>query len=96
MNPNTAFSASLLVSLVLWLPSMLGALRGELDMPTAGLRYLVALTLSRIAVGGLARLLSAYRSAAAAVPATVPATESASPPETPRRRKEDVEEVDAA
>ena len=91
MNPNTAFSASLLVSLALWLPSMLAALRGDLDMPTAGLRYLAALTLSRIAVGGLARLLSAYRSAAAG-----PVTESAAKPEMPRRRKEDLEEADAA
>jgi hypothetical protein len=88
MNPNTAFSASLLVSLVLWLPSMLAALRGELDTPDAGLRYLAALFLSRFAVGGLARLLSAYRSAAA-VPAPVQ-------PEAPRRRKEDREEADAA
>jgi hypothetical protein len=86
MNPNAAFSASLLVSLVLWLPSMLAALRGELDTPAAGLRYLAALLLSRFAVGGLARLLSAYRSAAAVPPA----------PEAPRRRKEDREEADAA
>ena len=88
MNPNTAFSASLLVSLVLWLPSMLAALRGELDTPAAGMRYLAALLLSRFAVGGLARLLSAYRSAAALPP---PAK-----PEVPRRRKEDREEADAA
>ena len=88
MNPNAAFSASLLVSLVLWLPSMLAALRGELDTPAAGLRYLAALLLSRFAVGGLARLLSAYRSAAALPP---PAE-----PELPRRRKEDREEADAA
>ena len=90
MNPNTAFSASLLVSLVLWLPSMLAALRGEVDTPAAGLRYLAALVLSRFAVGGLARLLSAYRSAAAVPPPAQPAQ-----PEVPRRRKEDREEADA-
>jgi hypothetical protein len=89
MNPNAAFSASLLVSLVLWLPSMLAALRGELDTPAAGLRYLAALLLSRFAVGGLARLLSAYRAAAVTVPPPAP-------PEAPRRRKEDHEEADAA
>ncbi len=91
MNPNTAFSLSLVVSLVLWLPSMLGSLRGELDMSAAGLRYLAALALSRFAVGGVARLLSAYRSATGSPPDEVP-----SEPETPRRRKEDREEVDAA
>jgi hypothetical protein len=88
MNPNTAFSLSLLLSLVLWLPSMLAALRGEIDTSTAGLRYLAALLLSRFAVGGVARLLSAYRSAAAVPP---PAK-----PEVPRRRKEDRDEADAA
>jgi hypothetical protein len=90
MNPNAAFSASLLVSLVLWLPSLLAALRGEVDTPAAGLRYLAALFLSRFAVGGVARLLSAYRSAAT-VPPPAPAQ-----PEAPRRRKEDREEADAA
>ena len=92
MNPNTAFSLSLLVSLLLWLPSVLASLRGELDMPAAGLRYLAALTLSRFAVGGVARLLSAYRSVAAGSPAV----EAPSGAETPRRRKEDSEEADAA
>jgi hypothetical protein len=92
MNPNTAFSLSLLVSLVLWLPSVLASLRGELDMPAAGLRYLAALTLSRVAVGGVARLLSAYRSVAAGSPGV----EAPSGTETPHRRKEDHEEADAA
>jgi hypothetical protein len=90
MNPNTAFSASLLLSLVLWLPSVLASLRGDLDMTAAGLRYLAALALSRFAIGGLARLLSAYRAAAA------PRAESASEPETPQRRKQDGADADAA
>jgi hypothetical protein len=92
MNPNSAFSLSLLVSLVLWLPSVLASLRGDLDMTAAGLRYLAALTLSRFAVGGVARLLSAYRS----VSSGLPPAEIPSQAETPRRRKEDHEEADAA
>ena len=63
MNPNTVFSASLVTSLVLWFPSMQACLRGDLDLAPAGLRYLAALTVSRLAMGFLARLVSAYRAA---------------------------------
>lgn len=63
MNPNTVFSASLVTSLVLWFPSMQACLRGDLDLAPAGLRYLAALAVSRLAMGGLARLVAAYRAA---------------------------------
>jgi hypothetical protein len=63
MNPNTVFSASLVTSLVLWFPSMQACLRGDLDLPAAGLRYLAALVVSRLALKGLARLVTAYRAA---------------------------------
>ena len=63
MNPNTVFSASLVASLLLWFPSMLACLRGDLDLAPAGLRYVAALTASRLAMGFLARLVSAYRAA---------------------------------
>jgi hypothetical protein len=78
MNPNTVFSASLVSSLVLWYPSMRACLRGDLDLAPAGLRYLAALVVSRLAMNGLARLVNAYRAAQAPVlpagadPATVP------------------------
>lgn len=61
MNPNTVFSASLVTSLVLWFPSMQACLRGDLDLAPAGLRYLAALAVSRLAMGALARLVAAYR-----------------------------------
>lgn len=63
MNPNTVFSASLVASLLLWFPSMQACLRGDLDLAPAGLRYVAALTASRLALGFLARLVSAYRAA---------------------------------
>src|SRR3954470_18914469 len=63
MNPNTVFSASLVTSLVLWFPSMQACLRGDLDLAPAGLRYLAALFVSRLAMNGLARLVNAYRAA---------------------------------
>jgi hypothetical protein len=61
MNPNTVFSASLVTSLVLWFPSMRACLLGDLDLAPAGLRYLAALVVSRLAMNFLARLVNAYR-----------------------------------
>jgi len=61
MNPNTVFSASLVTSLILWFPSMQACLRGDIDFGGAGLRYLAAFFVSRLAIGGLARLVNAYR-----------------------------------
>jgi hypothetical protein len=63
MNPNIVFSASLVTSLVLWYPSMQACLRGDLELAPAGLRYLAALAVSRLALGFLARLVSAYQAA---------------------------------
>ena len=83
MNPNTVFSASLVTSLVLWFPSMRACLRGDLDLPAAGLRYLVALLISRIALGGLARLVNAYR--ATAEPEPPADTDAATHPGTGHR-----------
>jgi hypothetical protein len=86
VNPSTVFSASLLASLVLWLPSMLACLRGDLDLASAGLRYLGALVLARLVLGGLARLVNGYHSPPPPSP----------PPLAPgdRRRKEDRETAD--
>src|SRR5207302_366497 len=68
MNPNTVFSASLVTSLVLWFPSMQACLRGDLDLAPAGLRYLAALVVARLAMTFLARLVNAYRAAQAPQP----------------------------
>jgi hypothetical protein len=97
MNPNTAFSASLVTSLVLWYPSMRACLRGDLDLTPAALRYLAALMVSRLAMNFLARLLNSYRAAQQpAMPVgEAPPAESdgagapASPPGGLQRRRED-------
>jgi hypothetical protein len=99
MNPNTVFSASLVASLVLWFPSMQACLRGDLDLASAGLRYVAALVVSRLALNFLARLINAYRAApegaapAGADPLPAPPgpptagqdTDPASPPQQRRR-----------
>lgn len=92
MNPNTVFSASLVTSLALWFPSMQACLRGDLDLAPAGLRYLAALLVARLAWGGLARLVNAYHTAQEP-PAAGPEGAVASPP---KRRRDDHGADDAA
>lgn len=102
MNPNTVFSATLVTSLILWSPSMQACLRGDLDLAPAGLRYLAALVVSRLAMNGLARLVNAYRAAQdppAAAAEAPPAGSTPSPslaaqpagsdPAMPQRRRSD-------
>lgn len=60
MNPAAQLSTSLLVALGLWLPSLSATLRGDLDLPTACTRYLLAFLLARLAIGGISRLFVTY------------------------------------
>jgi hypothetical protein len=60
-DPHARLSLSLVLSLVLWAPFGLAALRSELDVVQAGLRYLVAFLGCRLAVGGITHLVASYR-----------------------------------
>jgi hypothetical protein len=60
-DPHARLSLSLVLSLVLWAPFGMAALRSDLDVVQAGLRYLVAFLGCRLAVGGIAHLVASYR-----------------------------------
>jgi hypothetical protein len=60
MNPSARLSISLLLALVLWLPTLSASLRGDVDLSVAAVRYLLAFLLARVAVGGVAKLLEGY------------------------------------
>jgi hypothetical protein len=77
MSPTTTFSASLVLSLALWFPTMRAYLAGDLDVTGAGIRLLVAFVAARIAMAGLAYLISAYQRAAAAAEHEAEANEDA-------------------
>jgi hypothetical protein len=60
-DPHARLTAALVLSLVLWAPSGMSALRGDLDVVAAGVRYLVAFLGCRLAVSGITHLLASYR-----------------------------------
>ncbi len=62
-DPHARLSVALVLSVALWSPFGLAAVRGDLDLVAAGLRYLVAFVGCRIAVGGIAHLIASYHTA---------------------------------
>jgi hypothetical protein len=65
-DPHARLSAALVLSLALWAPFGMAALRSDLDVVEAGLRYLVAFLGCRLAVSGIAHLVASYRDMQAA------------------------------
>ena len=60
MTPALRLAMSLVVSLLLWLPSLPGAVAAEMPPEMIALRYLLALVVSRIGVGLVFRIFNAY------------------------------------
>jgi hypothetical protein len=92
VDPALLFGLSLIASLVLWWPTLRGALNGSIDITVAGLRYLAALGLSWLCMFGVGTLVAGYNRAAAPSP---PPALPPGPTEHPLRRVEDAE-LDAA
>lgn len=60
MNPAARLSTALVVGLVLWFPTFSATMRGDAELHTAAVRYLLAFLFARVAVGFLARLIHNY------------------------------------
>ena len=90
MHPSTRFALTAVSALVLWSSSMLACLRGDLDLPTAGIRFVIAFVVAKLGFGVLDMLLTAYRRVPVAAPATaVTPVERQGPP---LRRESDLAE----
>lgn len=91
MNPSARFAASLVTSLALWASTALACFRGEVDLASAGLRYLAAFFAAHLATGVISRLATAYRhlDGPGRRPGGVSEPAPASPPREPRRRRSD-------
>jgi hypothetical protein len=60
-DAHARLTVALVLSLVLWAPFGMAALRNDLDVVQAGARYLVAFLGCRLAVTGIAHLVATYR-----------------------------------
>lgn len=90
-DPHARLAVALVLSLALWAPFGAAALRSDLDVTAAALRYLVAFVGCRVAVGGIAHLVASYHAMHAMHAVPAPATEapSAPGPTTIGRRADD-------
>ena len=88
MNPAGRLSLALLTSLALSFPAIGACLRGDVDLLTASMRYLVAFVLTWAGISAVAHLFESY---AAGVAVTVSARddESGAESSTPQRRADD-------
>ena len=84
VDPAFTFGVSLVVSLVLWYPTLRATMDGDIDITDAGIRYFLALALSWAGVYGISAIVAMY--------AGQPRRPSP-PPEHPARRREDVPPV---
>jgi hypothetical protein len=85
VDPAFAFGVSLVVSAVLWFPTLRATMAGDIDITDAGIRYFLALALSWAGVYGICAIVAMYASQPRR-PAPPPAGEH------PTRRSEDTGE----
>lgn len=60
MEPETRLSLALVVSLLVWLPSLGALLRGDTSVERALVWYAVGLVLAWLAIGGVGHLFASY------------------------------------
>jgi hypothetical protein len=65
VNPNARFALVALGALAMSASSLMACVRGDLDLPEAGLRYVIAFVVARVGVGIVDILLTGYRRGAA-------------------------------
>jgi len=80
-GPEVLFALTLVASVVIWLPSLLAVISGDLALTTSIVRYVIGLIFSWVAIHAVSLLLRTYAKANA--PEAPPADD------TPRRRASD-------
>ena len=88
VDPAFTFGLSLVISLVLWYPTLRGAMSGNIEITDAGIRYFIALAIAWAGVYGVSAIVAMY----AAKPRTPPRPSPPDPPAhaaPPARRSDD-------
>jgi hypothetical protein len=81
VDPTFTFGVALVVSAVLWFPTLRATMAGNIDITDAGIRYFLALALSWGGVYGISAIVAMYASQP---------KRPAPPPEHPTRRHDDM------
>jgi len=90
VDPAFSFGVALIVSLVLWYPTLHETLHGDIDITDAGIRYFLALAIAWAGVYGICALVAMY----ASQPRN-PRPPRGAAEQTPQRRREDAPMVSA-
>jgi hypothetical protein len=85
VDPTFTFAIALIMSLIVWFPSLRLTMKGDLDITDAGVRYFLALALSWAGVHLVCAIVATYASQAPRPPASPPPGAS----NTPKRRRDD-------
>jgi hypothetical protein len=83
VDPAFTFGVSLVLSLVLWYPTLRATMAGDIDITDAGIRYFLALALSWAGVYGISAIVAMYASQ----------PRRPTPPPHPARRRDDASPV---
>lgn len=101
MTAALRLAISLVLSLLMWLPTVPGALTANEDPARLGMRYLLALLVARVGVGIVFRIVSSYATpepdaeeeVKEELPAAAPPEGDQYSPDSPGRRRDDVNPV---
>jgi hypothetical protein len=84
VDPTFTFAIALIMSLIVWYPSLRLAMKGDLDITDAGIRYFLALALSWAGVHFVCSIVAMYASQPPRPPTPPPGASDA-----PKRRRDD-------
>jgi hypothetical protein len=85
VDPALTFGASLVLSVVLWLPTLRETMNGNIEITDAGIRYVIALAIAWAGVFGVSSLVAMYASTTRRPPSATPPDPAASAPVRARR-----------
>ena len=86
VDPAFTFGVSLAISLVLWFPTLQGAMSGSIEITDAGIRYFLALAIAWAGVYSISAIVAMY---ASKPNSPVPPPDPAQRAPAPARRHDD-------
>jgi hypothetical protein len=89
VDPAFTFGVSLVISLVLWYPTLRQTMNGNIEITDSGIRYFLALAIAWAGVYGISAIVAMYASKPR-IPAPPTPPDPGARDATPARRADDV------